>query len=227
MTTSELSGILRRRWYVVLLGLAVVAAALAYVSSRPGVYWSQVDVVILAPKSARFPNVIEQTSASLVSMAGLIERDVNKGMIAPATSSTGVTLAGEGVRDGHSIKLPNSGGQWANNFDRPVLDIQVVGADQEGVRSKLAAMVDLVKDDLKARQDADHIPRVTRITASSAPSSPPIFYLGGNRKKAAAATLLLGGLLTSVFTVGVDALLNTRARRRRARVTIARAGLIA
>lgn len=215
MTTNELAGILRQRWYVALFGLALLGVALAYVSSRPGVYWAQTDVVILAPKSARYPNVIEQTSQSLISMAGLIERDVNKGIVAPATSTSSVTLAGEGVRDGHSIKLPNDGGQWANNFDRPVVDIQVVGPDPTAVKEKLSSLVDVVADELKDRQDAQDVPLGSRITASSSPSEPAVFYLRGSQKKALGVTLVLGAGLISLSTVGVDRFLNARSRRRR------------
>lgn len=215
MTTTDLCGILRRRWYIVVLGFALLAGALHVVVSRPSVYWSQVDVVILAPKSVRYPNVIEQTSASLIAMAGLIEREVNKGVDTPATASASVTLAGEGVRDGHSITLPNTGGQWAANFDRPVVDVQVVGPSESAVRNKLASLVDTVEHRLAAIQAADQIPQITRITASSAPASATVFRLDGNRNKAAAATLLLGAGLIAVGAVGADRLLNALARRRR------------
>lgn len=215
MTTSGFLGIARRRWYVVALGIALLGGALHVVVSRPAVYWSQVDVVILAPKSARYPNVIEQTSESLIAMAGLIEREVNDVTEVPAAASAAVTLAGVGVRDGHSVTLPNSGGQWANSFSRPALDLQVVGPNERVVRQKLAALVDVVERRLAARQEADSIPQVTRITASSAPAEAKVFRLDGSRKKGAGAILLLGGALISIGTVGADRLLSARARRRR------------
>lgn len=226
MTTNELAGILRRRWYVVVCGLALLAGAVAYVSSRPGLYWTQADVVILAPSSARYPNVIEQTSQSLIAMAGLIERDVNRGITAPATATSSVSLAGEGVRDGYSIRLPNEGGQWANNFDRPVLDLQVIGADPAKVRGQMATLVDRVTRELEARQDEQGIPRDTRITAALAPPEPAVFYLRGSHAKALGATVLLGIGLIPACTVGADRLLNARTRRRRgATPTTPRAGI--
>lgn len=215
MTTNDLCGILRRRWYVVVLGIALLAGALHVVASRPSVYSSQVDVVFLAPKSARYPNVIEQTSASLIAIAGLIEREVNKGVDVPATASAAVTLAGEGVRDGHAISLPNTGGQWASDFSRPVLDVQVVGPSEAVVRERLASLVNTVERRLAALQAADRIPQINRVTASSAPASATVFRLDGNRKKAAAAALLLGAGLISIGTVSADRLLNALARKRR------------
>ncbi|MET0447770.1 MAG: hypothetical protein ABWX74_12465 [Aeromicrobium sp.] len=227
MTTSELAGIMRRRWYVVALGVVLLAGALHVVASRPGVYWAQVDVVILAPKSTRFPNVIEQTSQSIIAMAGLVERDVNKGVEEPATASASASLAGMGVRDGYLVRLPNSGGQWANNFDRPVVDVQVVGPDETVVRARLVALVDDVERALAARQTADGVAPKNRITASSTPAAAPVFYMDGNPKKALLVTLLLGGGLISAGTVGADRLLTAHARRRRALVMVSRLGRIA
>jgi hypothetical protein len=216
MTTSELCRILRRRWAVVVLGLALLAGTLHVVAARPGVYWTQVDVVILAPKSTRYPNVIEQTSTSLIAMAGLVEREVNQGAHAPVTASASVTLAGEGVRDGHTITMPNTGGQWADDFSRPVIDVQVVGPSEAEVRHQLADLVDRVEQTLDDRQDADGIPQVSRITASSSPTAAAVLHLQGSRKKAIAATLLLGSAMICVAAVGVDQLLGTRRRRRAA-----------
>lgn len=215
MTTNDLCGILRRRWYVVVLGLALLAGSVHVVASRAGVYWTQVDVVLLAPKSERYPNVIEQTSSGVIAMAGLVEREINRGVHAPATASASVTLAGEGVRRGYSITMPNGGGQWADDFDRPVLDVQVVGESESEVRRRIAELTDLVAHTLAARQAADGVPQVNRITASSSPASPVVLRLEGSHKKAIVATLLLGGALTCVGAVAVDRLLSSRARRRR------------
>ncbi|AWB91426.1 hypothetical protein C3E78_03880 [Aeromicrobium chenweiae] len=206
--------IMRRRWYVVAIGLALLAGAVHHAASRPGVYWSQADVVILLPQSARYPNVIEQSSQSLIAMAGVIERDVNRGAAASATSSAGVTLAGEGIRDGHAIKLPNNGGQWATNFDRPALEVQVVGPDRAAVEAQMSALLDKVRNTLTARQDALDVPQVTRITASVAPATPPVFHLDGSPAKAVAATLVLGGGLIPTAAVAVDRQLLARSRRR-------------
>ena len=37
--------------------------------------------------------------------------------------------------------MPNSGGQWARNFDRPVLNVQVIGPDEAQVRARLESVV--------------------------------------------------------------------------------------
>jgi hypothetical protein len=213
VTSYDLIVVLRRRWYVVAVGLALLAGTLHVVATRPGVYWTQVDVVVLAPKSARYPNVIEQTSASLIAMAGLVEREVNEGAHAPATASASVTLAGEGVRDGSSVTMPNSGGQWAADFSRPVIDVQVVGPSEATVRRRLAVLVGRIERTLAARQAADHVPPVSRITASSSPTSAAVMHLEGSTKKALAATLLLGGALVAAAAVGADLLLTNRTRR--------------
>src|SRR4029453_4655089 len=54
-----LGGLLRRgfrRWYRMLLGAAITVGALYLTTHRPGVYWTQFDVVVLAPVDSSYPN---------------------------------------------------------------------------------------------------------------------------------------------------------------------------
>ena len=62
----------------------------------------------------------------MIATAGLVGH-----LVQPKESSSGAgtqtTLIAQGVTKGHQIRLPNSGGQWDPNFDKPYLDVQVVG----------------------------------------------------------------------------------------------------
>ncbi len=110
MTIMILGQVLARRWYVVVIGLLVTTTGVAFVNGRTGVYWAQTDVVFLAPKSDRYPNSINQTSGSVIAMAGLVANQLDGNDERSATSSAGATLAGSGVREGIQVRVPNSGG---------------------------------------------------------------------------------------------------------------------
>ncbi len=125
-----------RRWYVVLAGLVLTVGVLLLVHQTPGVYATQTNVVFLAPVTPHTPNTISSPTSGVISTAGLVERIVNKGVEKSPTSGS-VALAGQGVDDGYSVELPNAGGQWASNFNRPVLQVQVTGPSAERVRSEL------------------------------------------------------------------------------------------
>lgn len=223
MTTGMLGSILLRRWFIVAFVLIITAAAMVHVYRKAGVYWAQVDVVFLIPKSARYPNTILDTSASAISMAGLVAEDVNRGVDLPATASSGTTLVGEGVRDGWAVRLPNSGGQWAWDFERPVLDVEVVGADPKPVKAKLLRLIATIEADLHQRQADEGARQSDFITASSAPSKAVVYEFHGHRSRALGATLLLGLLGALLSAVGFDRLMERRSLARGRSATSGRA----
>ena len=215
MTTEGVVGIVARRWYAVLLGLLLTATALHAVSNRDGVYSAEVDVVFLTPKSARFPNSIQQTSSSVVATAGLVERMLNGTMEKPAAASTGVTLAGQGIRQGYSLELPDTGGQWAHNFPRPVLRVQAVGPSAAWVQAEVEHQISRIADTLAEIQSQDRVRRSDWIVTSSSPASVDVAFHGGRPTLALAMTGLLGLWATLLAAVAVDQVVSRAGRRRR------------
>lgn len=204
MTTFELLATLRRRWHVVLFCLVLTVSAMIAIAARPGVHWTQVNVVFLAPRSTHQPSVVSLTPQSLIAAAGLVERTINNDAAKPTLTSSSVTLATEGIRRGVSITLPDSGGQWAHNFDRPALSVQVIGPSEEWVRDRLAQAISTINTTLRTIQNADGIVADNQIRTASAPAKASVQYSAGNPKRALAATLLLGLGLTVLAAVGLD-----------------------
>lgn len=208
---------LRRRWYVVGAGLAATATLALHVHTQPGTYWAQTDLVFLQPQSARYPNSIEETSNSVIATAGLVAATIEGADARPTTASSGTTLAGEGIKQGYAIRLPDSGGQWAHNFARPILDIQIIDPDRARVTRTQDQLIARVTDVLSQLQAADGVPRHDRITVSPAPGSVQIYHLRGQPLRATAAASAVGLICTVVGTVLLDELLLRRRRRRRRR----------
>ena len=212
MTSWDVLRSLARGWYLTLAGLAATAFALSMVDSYPGVYGSQANVVFLGPQSERAPNSLEFSSAGLISTAGYVEKIVNEGAEQPTTASP-VTLVSRGVRDGHSIDLPDSGGQWSHNFDSAILNVQVTGPTSAIVRERLNTLVGQIRTTTRDIQKLDNLDRKNVIRTYVAPEHPKVTYATGGRLSALVGTLALGVGLTVVAAVGLDRLL---ARRRRA-----------
>lgn len=191
MSLWDLFAILRRRWPMVVVGLLLAVGSLIWIDREPGVYWAQADVIFLSPSSERFPNTLVTGSGSLVAFAGLIERDVNMGSDGASTQSSGVSLADDGVRDGSMVRLPNSGGQWAYNFESPVLDVQAVASSADVVVSRMQSLQDEIQAAVDRRQDDARVDSANRVTLETAPASVQTQYLGGDRKRAKVAATLL------------------------------------
>ncbi|MRK00826.1 hypothetical protein GEV27_04760 [Aeromicrobium sp. S22] len=217
MTAADVMRVLLRRWPVVVTGAALTLAAVIMLGSDRSVYSAQTDVVFLAPKSAQAPNPIEATSDSLIATAGLVSRMVSQGAPPPATASSTVSLTGQGIRKGHSVELPDSGGQWVASFDRPALVVQVAGPSEAWVRSTLQDQIGRIENALATMQQKDGISARNTITTSSTPRSAAVDRAGGDPERAAGAGLLLGASLTVLAAIGMDQMLLRRSAGRASR----------
>ncbi|WP_134765945.1 hypothetical protein [Nocardioides sp. 1609] len=221
MTTWDAVAACRRRWYVLLAGLLVTLGLVAGLARVDGVYAARVDVVFLAPATAAAPNRIASASSSVIAIAGQVQRMVAPGPhggINRAATSDAVGLLGTGVDDGAAIVLPDSGGQWAHGFDRPVLSIEVTGASPADVLARTRQLVARVEAATLGLQDDPRIAADNRITTSLSPAVPQVSYHEGRRSLSMLAALLLGLALSLVLAVASDrrlrAFRDLRLRRR-------------
>lgn len=210
MTVWDLLSALARRWYVVIVAVGLGLAGSAAALEAPGVYWSRAEVTFLAPSSVAYPNTLPIRSADLVITAGMVARLINGNITWTETADPLATIVGQGVYDGWTVRLPDYGGQWTRQYPRQVLDIQVSGPSEEGVRQRQQELIDRIDAELAALQ-ADVVVG-DRITTTNLPESPPVYYFRGSRIRA----LAMIWLLTSVGVIATVLLLEHRARRARA-----------
>lgn len=214
MVLWDVIRLLTRYWAVVLVGgLCTAGAGLAAISD-PGVYFTRTELVFLAPTSSLYPNAIRTQSEDIIDMAGVVAKRVTGPGKVTKFSSPDVTLLGQGIRDGWSLRLPDTGGQWATNFAVQTLVLDVVAPTREEVQGRQAALISRVRRELDLLQrDADVAP-VNDITMMPAPASTTIYHVTGQRFLALGMTTILGVSLT---TTVVLAAARRRRRRRRGR----------
>ena len=123
-----------------------------------------------------------------------------------------MTIVDEGNYNGSSVNLPDLGGQWASNFTKPELDLQVSGPTAEDVRIGMAALVKESKAQLLTVQQDLSVAKPNLVTARLDPGTIPIYYQDGSRKRSVAGAIILGVWGTIVLAVVVD---RRRQRRRR------------
>ena len=214
MTTADVLELVFRRWYVVLLGLLLTAMLVQDVRNEQPVYWSQAEVTLINAPKPDAPNELTSATKSLIAMAGLVVEDVQGQDAQPAVSDR-VDLPGLGVRVGSLVRLPNAGGQWEPNFNRPVVDVQVVAASEEEASRQLLELVTRVEQALDDRQAADGIPPSARIRATASVNHVRVSELSGAPSRAGMMTLLLGVAGSLAAAYAVDRVSRLRERRRR------------
>lgn len=206
-TISSSRRIVPKRLYVLVLvaGLLGTMITAAFLVRRPGVYYSRVSVLFLAPASTRYPNRLLTGSDSLITTAGVVGKMVAAGETNLPVVSDAVTLPSEGVRHGFSVKLPNDGGQWADNFDKAQLDVQAVAGTNVEVAALLGRVIGEINTDLARLQDEAGTLTKNRITTRITPPQPPVYFNTGSKIRTLAGIFLLG--------IGLSVALASGARR--------------
>ena len=212
MTSRELLRVLARRWYVLVAGAALTLASLVLVLERPGVYWAQMELVLVSPAEPYYPNTVADAPHSLAPLAGLLVSDWNGPRSPLLTSSSGTTLFGLGVRDGVQVRLPNEGSQFQPLFTAPSVDVQVVGRTAEEVTARAEQARVEVETLLERRQARAGVAARNRVRAISSPAALDVQHITGSRTRALAATGLVGVAATALAACGWD---RAAARRRR------------
>ncbi|MCR2764191.1 hypothetical protein NQ152_11825 [Microbacterium sp. zg.B48] len=199
-------GLLRavlRYWPIVVAGAVCTAAAGLAILSDEGVYSTRTEIVFLAPTSPSNPNALRTQSEDVIDMAGVVAKRLTGPGEVPKFAAPDVTLVGLGVRDGWSLRLPDTGGQWSSNFATQRLVLDIVGPTTEAVRERQDELLDRVQGELSALQSERGVADVNRITALAAPETTVIAHVGGSRPRALAMTLALGvgAILTGVLVL--------------------------
>jgi hypothetical protein len=173
----------------------------AVAADAKGVYYTRAQVRFIAPTNSANPNTLQIAPSSTVMVAGAVGQMVDDEQ-RPRTASPDVAITGTGIRDGWSVTLPNTGGQWANNYASPYLDVQVAGPSASEVATTMQSLVTQINKDLSALQRSQHVAQANLIhTQLSSLSSPPIYYQRGSRTRALLAALALGLGITAAATL--------------------------
>jgi hypothetical protein len=211
MTSRELLRLVFRRWYLMVLGAVLSVAVLGFVYKQPGVYWTQFDVVVLAPQTKLQPNNIEDPKFAMAPMAGVVVTEANGGKRPSLLASSDTSLYGEGLRQASRARLPNNGSQWLPIYSKPNIDVQVVDPDPAVVEQKSRQITAELSRILLENQDRIGVKPRARMSMIASPADPVVAHITGSLVRAAFGTALLGATLTTFAVYGLE---RWRLRRR-------------
>lgn len=215
MTSRRLLRLLFRRWYLVVLGMMLTLAILWPATHRPGVYWTQVNLVLLPPPSELFPNKLEDPQFSLSALAGVVVSDFNGRDEPPLMASSETTLYGEGRTSGIEVRMPNAGNQWKPLYPTATIDLQAVGSSPQQVTDDVVDTTRRLSELLTARQDGLGIDSSSRVSMISSPTDPIVYYVSGSRARALGAGAIVGIGLTIAGVYWFERFVQTRHARTR------------
>lgn len=204
MTLWDLVRAALRRWPIVVAGAVVTLVAAYGTTLDDGVYWSRTQVVFLAPASTLYPNALRTTSEDLIITAGVVAKAVSGPDKVTKYASPDATLVGEGVRDGWSIRLPDTGGQWAAHFAEQVLYVEVVAATADEAAARQAEIIEQITQELDRLQRDAGVAPVNDITVTVAPETTVVHQVKGSRARSVGMAGVLGVGATLALVVALE-----------------------
>ncbi|WP_426516467.1 hypothetical protein ACPPVQ_17865 [Diaminobutyricibacter sp. McL0618] len=195
---------------VLCTGLAVFAGL-----SDKGVYYTRTQIVFLAPSSTYYPNTLATQSEDIVDTAGVVAKRITGPVAVTKYASADVTLVGIGIRDGWSLAVPDTGGQWGTNFQSQILNLEIVAPDRATVLRRQTTLINRVQQQLSELQREQHVAPINYITLTTAPRSTVIYHVGGSKPRMLGMTALLGVGITAAVIVIAERLGRRRPIRSR------------
>ncbi len=219
MGLRDLLRILVRRWYVSVVVFACAAAATAGFAADGGLYVTRTVVLFTLPGQPSLLPDSGMANESVIGFAASVAEAVNGGRPADTYAAADAPSYGAGVREGVWIGLPNLGGQWATNYSRAVIEIQIVGRTEESVRATQTSTIARIVQVADAQQSAAGADDDSRVSTSVAPLTREIEHVLPSRAAqliAVAAMVAAASLVSAGASVALDRFLTSRRNRERA-----------
>jgi hypothetical protein len=185
---------LLRRHLVAVLAVLVLALWLVHdFKATPTVYNESATVVFNPPISERYPNPYESGGGSLVTATGVIATYVNGPVGQKLVSAAGGTVP-------YTAELINTYNQQYPNYPAPEVDVEVNATDPGAVVRTYAAVIQVIKDQVVARQKAAKVPKRDRINTIVIGQPGPLSQPGSSKRTLGGLMLLT---LVGIFAVAI------------------------
>lgn len=192
----------------VLLMLPFLFAA----GTTPGVYYSKTDVLFLAPRLPASGNALQEDPAQTLAFASVVTHRFNVDAGNTVPRSTSSPLYGTGIRSGHLVYIPSTGGQWQMSYNRPVITVEIVGESMDEVAIERQRILDRISSLAKDSQQELGVNPAANIITEPAPSVEFVSYVGVRNTTAVLALTLLTIGLAAGIPLSVDRALAGRGR---------------
>lgn len=198
--------VLARRWYVVLVGVLVMAGgAAAAIAFVPTTYQSSGQMVLLLPPGAsgadKPVNPYLNLQTGLTTAASLVAG-------AASTKDVAKEMDAKGLDAEYAVAVvPGTG---------PLIIVTAKDSDPGLATATRDAMMAWIDHELQRIQEEVDVPRAQYIRATRSSVSRTAEALPGSKLRALAAMVAVVGLLTLALTFGIDRLLLRRGARRAA-----------
>ncbi|GAA4974444.1 hypothetical protein [Actinoplanes utahensis] len=190
MFLSDMAGVLKRRWYVILAGAVITAASVLPAARTQDRFLASEVLMIQPPVSHYAPNPVTGLYPSIAITAAAVANRLN-------TADSQEMFRSKGVIGTYRFEPRNTGTRQQPRYVIGSMSITNISTDEEGGLHSIKVLRTTFEQELDAMQDEWKVKRDLRITV--APLVPP------------SSTLLTHSPIRSVMGVGLIGMLVTAA----------------
>jgi hypothetical protein len=154
VTVRDVLEAMLRRWYVVVAVVLAVAALGLFFARDDGLYFTRTVVTFSTPGEDSPFEEGGSSEAGIIAFAASIATELNDGVEPLRYASADAPFYGAGIRQGVIVGIPSTGGQWAVDYRRAAIELQIVSPDREWVAERQAALLAQVQAITETQQDA-------------------------------------------------------------------------
>ncbi|MCY0946673.1 hypothetical protein [Streptomyces antarcticus] len=206
LSPGELVRALRRRWYVLVLAVALAAVGAQQVLRPSPTYLSSAIVVLKPPVTGSQPNQLANLQPPLAAVSYAAVQQLESAAGTAELSAAGV--------DGTYRLIPrNSGTSVTPRYLIPSLQVQAEQADPMAADETVRAIIEVYTKHLTDAQTQQGIPDSARMSVTVL-VPPTAVAQNGTKSRGLAGTALLAAVAGVVAALWTDQLLTRRGRRR-------------
>lgn len=154
MTVRDVLTAMVRRWYVVVAACLVVAGLGLFFARDDGLYFTRTVVTFSIPGEDSPFEEGGSSEAGIIAFAASVATELNDGVEPLRYASADAPVYGAGIRQGVIVGLPSTGGQWAVDYRRAAIELQIVSPDRRWVAEHQTALLAQVEAITEMQRDA-------------------------------------------------------------------------
>jgi hypothetical protein len=206
MYLSDMAGVVRRRWYFLLIGMLLTAPVGLRAAHTPDRYIAS-EVVVIQPPVSSTPNPMTGMYPSLAVTAAAVASRLS-------TPDARAMFRSRGVTGKYSFEPRNTGTNQEPQYVIASMTITYIADDAASGLRALAVLSDTFETELKALQDRSNVGSKVRISVAVL-VPPTATLLTHSPLRSLVGVGLLGAVGTAAIMLWVDEIIRRRRRRSR------------
>lgn len=212
MTSYDVAVALLRRWWVLVIGIALTCGVVALGARSAPIYWTSYDLNLVAPDRSGAAYSRAAAPYGVTAVAGVLEVILAGNPTGKAPATQQVPIFGLEHKSGFDVEAKDKGLQWSRDYVA-ALTVQISAPSSDAVLAQVDEIGARAENGLSEIQDDQEVPTKQRLTLEK-PEAVEILEIKPSYIRAFVGAVVLGLGASVCLTVVIDRRLTARRRPR-------------